>query len=243
MSVFGFNTQSSAGGDFLPIVKYDSRSGMMFRMDRNQDASGNYSTDQVEITDRFKAMVDLENIETGWIDFAAGSAPSFTMITMRELGEGVPFPDRPSPNHKNGVRFLIKLAKDCADGQPAIREMAGTSKSLLSGVEALYVAYLKDRDANKGKLPAVILEKRTPVKTGTGTKSSTNYHPTFKIVGWAPRGDLVHTPRNTQASAQNGAQTSANGAQTSANGAAPSTGAQRAAPPVSRDAISADDFG
>ena len=48
-SVFGFSTESSGGGDFLPIVKYDARAGRFFRMDRVDTGSG-FESDPVDIT-------------------------------------------------------------------------------------------------------------------------------------------------------------------------------------------------
>ena len=116
--------------------------------------------------------------------FAAGTAPDFKLVPI-----GNEFPDRPSDKHKHGVRLMIKLAKDCGGDKP-IREMAGTSKAFLSGIEAVYTQYLAEKDKHPGKLPVIVLEKTTPVRSGTGEHSSTNYQPTFKIVGWAPRGDL-----------------------------------------------------
>src|SRR3954467_13210047 len=104
---------------------------------------------------------------------------------MVRIGEALP--DRPSANHKNGVRLEIKLSKDCGGDKP-VREIAGTSRAFLSGLEPVYAEYEAEKDKHPGKLPVVVLDKTTPVKTGTGEKSSTNYHPTFKIVGWAPRG-------------------------------------------------------
>ena len=47
-----------------------------------------------------------------------------------------------------------------------------------------------EKDTHPGKLPVIVLEKTTPVRSGTGDRTSTNYQPTFKIVGWAARGDL-----------------------------------------------------
>ena len=75
--------------------------------------------------------------------------------------------------------------------------------------------------ANPGKLPVLTVEKIVPVKTGSGARSSTNYHPTFKLSGWAPRGDLVFVPKAkaVDKSAHNG------------SGAAPSTGSQTVPPP------------
>lgn len=230
MSVFGFSTEPSAGGDFLPIVKYDARAGRLFRVDRTDSGNG-FVTDAVDITASFKAIVDFENVEVGWIDFPAGSAPHFALVPM-----GSQLPDRPSLRHKNGVRFLLKLAKDCGGAKP-VREIAGTSKAFLSGVEAIFNTYQAEKAANAGKLPVIVLEKTTPIKSGSGDKQSTNYQPTFRISGWAPRGDLVFQPKGASAPAQQ--QT------TQAAGTAPSTGSTRVDPPkqAAPEMAGADDFG
>ena len=118
-NVLGFSTAPPEGGNFTPIVKYDARSGRMFRMDRIE-TNGNFANQAVDITQSFKAIVDFEIMETGWVLFAAGIAPDFKLVRI-----GNEFPDRPSEKHKHGVRLMIKLAKDCGGDKP-IREMAGT---------------------------------------------------------------------------------------------------------------------
>ena len=192
----------------------------MFRMDRIEN-NGNFANEAVDITQSFKAIVDFENMETGWMMFAAGIAPNFKVVPI-----GKEFPARPSDKHKHGVRLMIKLAKECSGDKP-IREMAGTSKAFLSGVEAVYTQYLAEKDKHPGKLPVIVLEKTTPVKTGTGERSSTNYHPTFKIVGWAPRGDLggrgCHRCRLTARP--------------------PSTGSTQVEAPKAAETVNDDDFG
>jgi hypothetical protein len=45
----GLQTESSGGGDFTPIIKFDARAGRMFRVDREQDASGSWNTENVEV--------------------------------------------------------------------------------------------------------------------------------------------------------------------------------------------------
>lgn len=228
-SVFGFSTETSQGGDFLPILKYDARAGRFFRVDRIDTGSG-FVSEAADITGSFKAVVDFDNVEVGWIDFQPGSAPSFSLVPM-----GQQMPEKPGPRHKNGVRFMVKLSKECVgpDGK-AIREVAGTSKAFLSGVEAAYLEYQKDKGKNAGKLPVLVLEKTVPIKTGSGEKSSTNYHPVFKIAGWVARGDLAPHPKANGSAAQ----------QTQANESAPATGAQAKAPPSKKAETSlADDFG
>jgi hypothetical protein len=228
MSVFGFSTEPSSGGDFLPIVKYDARAGRFFRVDRIDVGNGNYESAPSDITQQFKAIVDFENIEVGWINFIPGAQPDFRLVPM-----GQKLPDRPSTQHKNGLRFMIKLSKDIGGDKP-IREVAGTSKAFLSGIEEAYIAYRNEKDKHPGQLPVLTLEKTTPITTGSGQKSSTNYKPTFKLVGWMPRGDLVHTPRGASAPQQGAS---------AGNGAAPATGAQRAAAPPPNAGVSASDFG
>jgi hypothetical protein len=226
MSIFGFSTEPSQGGDFLPILKYDARAGRFFRVDRIDTGSG-FVGESADITAMFKAIVDFDNVEVGWIDFQPGSAPSFALVPM-----GQKLPDRPTPRHKNGVRFMVKLAKECTgpDGK-SIREVAGTSKAFLSGIEAAYVEYQKFKASNAGKLPVLTLEKTIPIKTGSGEKSSTNYHPVFRLVGWVPRGDLAPHPKANGSVQQ----------QTQANTSAPATGAATRAAPA--QASLSDDFG
>lgn len=195
MSVFGFSTEpSSGGGDFLPILKFDSRSGRLFRIDRVSDGT-NFSNESVEITSDFKAVADFENMEVGWANFTPGSPPNFALVPL-----GDPMPPRPSEQHKNAVRFMVKLAKSCAGDKP-VRELSGTAKSFLRGVEKAYEEYQAQRDVNAGKLPVIRLKTTIPVKTGTGDRASTNYQPIFEIVGWQARGDFTFQPRSAAVSA------------------------------------------
>jgi hypothetical protein len=224
-SVFGFSTESNAGGDFLPIVQYDARAGRFFRRDRVDTGNG-FENEQVDITQGIKFLADFENVEVGWILFKPTMAPDFKLVPI-----GNKLPDRPSPDHKNGLRFMLKLSKECGGDKP-IREIAGTSKAFLSGVEAVYTQYLAQKEKNAGKLPVLTVDKITPVKTGSGAQSSTNYHPVFKISGWAPRGDLVFEAKGVTPSVAS---------QTLA-ATAPSTGSTRASAPAVETA-DADDFG
>jgi hypothetical protein len=129
---------------------------------------------------------------------------------------------------------MLKLSKDCAGETSRVRELAGTSKAFLSGVEALYKDYLENKAANPGKLPIVVLEKIAAIKTG-GTKTSTNFHPTFRIIGWASRGDLTFVPKATPPT-QTPQQPLANGVPL------PSTASTRAQAPSQEDTPD-DDFG
>jgi hypothetical protein len=230
MGLLGFNTAPSGGADFIPIVKYDAKSGQLKRVDRVADTDGKFTNEDVYITKEFKALFDLDNAETGWSLFDPGRAPSWAMVPIATVDK-TGLPPQPSDKHKNAVRFTIKLANSCGGDRP-IRELAGNSSAFTSAFEELYDQYLKERGQYPGMLPAIVLEKTLAQKGAHGT----NYKPVWKIIGWAPRGDLKPLPRQ--------AQPATNGQAQATNGAAPSTGAQRVAPPQqATQTVSADDFG
>jgi hypothetical protein len=114
---------------------------------------------------------------------------------------------------------MLKLGKDSAGDKP-IREISGNHR-VPQGVEELYLAYLQAKDANPGKLP--IVTRRTPGRSSRAPASVRA--PTTSLcstISWAPRGDLVWTPKNGEAPA----------AAPSPAQAAPSTGSTVVAPPA-----------
>lgn len=174
----GLQTESGGGGDFADIIKYDARAGRMFRVDRTQGANG-WETNSVEITNGFTFVPDLDNVQVGYALFAAGVAPSFTMVPL-----GDPLPHKPSDQHKQGFKLMSKLG---ASSGGDLRELASCAKTVIGAISTLHDAYTAGKAANPGKLPVVALTGSTPVvSTGQG-KSSTNYAPVFEIVKWVDR--------------------------------------------------------
>ena len=215
----GVDYTAAEGGDNMPIIKYDSRSGRTHRIDR-VDGKDNI----VDITSKFKAVFDFENVETGFILFGTGSAPSFSVT---RLADGKPAV-RPTPDHKPGVRIMVKLHKDCGGD---VRELASVAKAFLRGIDELHNAYTAGVAQNAGKLPVVVIKETIPVVTEGGGQKSTNYSPVFEIIGWAPRpADLVYKPKHAHP---------AQGAQ-----GAPHTGSTKVGAPAAPAAAPAgDDFG
>lgn len=237
MSVFGFSTEPT-GGDFLPIIKYDARAGRIFRVDRGIDGPN-----PTDITDTFTAVFDFANIETGWMNFS-GPVPDFKLVRM-----GTVLPVRPSENHKNGIRLLLKLHPSCAGPDRPIREFSTSAKAALRGLEKLYLDY--QQQAKGDQLPIVQMKGSTPIKTGVGDRQSTNYVPKFEIVGWCPRpSDLVYIARGSSGPSQNALPltpphaaampptqvdpTWTGGNWTGGNGAPPATGSTRVQAPLER---------
>lgn len=190
MSAFnGFFDNVGGGANFLPIVKFDSRSGRISRRDRD-----NGETTEVDITKTFRAIVDFENVEIGYINFSTGGAPDFRMVRMAD-GTAV---ENPGEGYKRGVRFVVKLSKECGGD---VREFASNAAAFLDGAKRLAEAYNAGVKENPGKLPVVVLEDSVAKTTGEGARKSTNYSPVFTIVSWAKRpDDLVYTSRNSSPS-------------------------------------------
>lgn len=173
----GLSTDTS-GGDFSEIVKYDARAGRMFRIDREQGAAG-WETNSVEISNGFKAIFDMENIQVGWALFAAGVAPSFAMVPL-----GSPLPAKPSDQHKQGFKLMLKLSKEAGG---SVRELSSCAKVVINALDTLHTAYEAQKAANPGKLPIVAMTGTTPVVSQGKGQSSTNYMPVFEIVGFVDR--------------------------------------------------------
>ncbi len=164
----------NASGDFKPFVKYDARAGRMFRRDREDGEN----TD-VEITQGFAAIFDMPNIEVGWVRFAEGGAPDWSVVKI-----GQPLPARPSPEHKQGFKVDVKLAKSSGGD---LREFGSSAGCVIGALDTLHDAYSSAAESKAGKLPIVSLAGTSTVKSGQGAKTSTNYAPNFVIKSWVDR--------------------------------------------------------
>lgn len=229
----GLNYNSGGGdsGDIIPFVKYDARAGRFFRNDRTE-VNGAYSNNAVDITNSFKAVIDMENIEVGYLLFAAGSAPAFMLVKL-----GDPMPHKPADGKwKQGARLMMKLHSSCGGD---VRETSSNAAAFLKGVDDLHTDYEAQKAANPGKLPIVGLKTTVPITSGSGDKKSTNYQPVFEIVGWAPRpADLVHVAKGASQAPQTSSPSTA-------PSSAPSTGSTQVGAPAAKqlETAGADDFG
>lgn len=224
-----YSSGSGAGSsDIVPYVKYDARAGRFFRNDRTE-VNGAYSNNAVDVTSNFKAVMDLENLEVGYLKFGAGTAPEFMLVKL-----GDPIPHKPADaKFKQGMRVMMKLHKDCGGD---IRELTSNAAAFLKGFDDLHNTYEAEKGKNAGKLPVVVLKTTMPITSGSGDKKSTNYQPVFAISGWAPRpADLVHVAKQSTAA-------SAAAPQTASPATAPTTGSTPVGAPQPATA-DAEDFG
>ena len=100
----GLNTNTNA--EIVPHIRYDARAGRLFRNDREQKPDGKWESRSTDITSPAPIMLmDLAQIEVGWISFTGG-APDFHMVRF-----GEPLPQQPSKDHRQGFRIRVYAPK------------------------------------------------------------------------------------------------------------------------------------
>ena len=149
-----------SGNDFLPALKYDARVGQMILQDR-VFVDGQWAPEQRVVTDNFRAVFDLENLQRGWIEFPKGGAPKTVLVPA-----GVDPGDPPSDEHKEGLRIVVKM-DDVLGGD--VRELMSTAVTLWNAVDDLHDKYLAGVDDHPGELPVVTL-------TGTRERKTQRRH-------------------------------------------------------------------
>lgn len=181
---------SGGSGEIRPYIAYDARAGRMFRIDRTQDAAGNWTSNKVDITRVAKFVADLDQIKVGWVNFTP-TGPIKRMVTFGTE----PIPPRPDdlnaegkPAFRQGFEVLVLLAKN-AGGGPA-REFGSNAGCVIEAMDELHDAFLGAAEAKAGKLPVVALVDIVLKEVG----KSSNYKPVFQIVGWVDRPDSL--PKN-----------------------------------------------
>jgi len=226
MGFGGFFDGVGEAGSYLPIVKFDARSGRISRRDRE-----NGENHDVDITRSFKAIIDCENAEIGFINFNTGGAPQFR---MSRFADHTPVEKPTDEGFKRGVRFIVKLSKECGGD---VREFASNAGAFLDGASALDDAFTAGVKENPGKLPVVVLKDTVAKTSSGGAMKTTNYVPVFEIVSWVKRpDDLVYKPRN----APSASVASASVASGPVSSGPASTGSTKVAAPAGYDE---DDFG
>jgi len=123
-----------------------------------------------------QAVMDLENIRTGWCYIAEGTAPEWVMDgslkdrAAKPQGEG----------WKRGFKVDVFSKSMFGEDEP-VKEWATNATGATMGIQALYAEYERSRE--EGKVPVVEFVGATPTKVGKG---NTNV-PNFKIVKYVDR--------------------------------------------------------
>jgi hypothetical protein len=159
----------------LPILKYDARVGRFYSQDRVFDGS-EWVSEQHDVTDGFRGIIDLQNAEAGWMRFPKGSPPE---VVLFPVGPDTDFGDAPSKEHKLGVRLLVKLDDD----EAGLRELLSTAIGAWVGVDKLHDAFLAEAAEHPGEVPVVEFVDSVENKSPAGV----SHEPVFEIVEWVSR--------------------------------------------------------
>ena len=114
MALTGLSTQT----EFLPTVRFNAREGIFSRADRIMDSAGNYGNKLTDITDALAEqgiLIDVANIEIGWIRFEGG-----VDITTQHHSLGLPGPQAQRPP-QGGRQAGTLAAPGHSRGRPAAR--------------------------------------------------------------------------------------------------------------------------
>lgn len=167
----GFMATPVAAGDFNTYIKYDARAGRWFT---KPDGGG----ELYEVTN-MTAAVDLENIQTGWLEYVEGHGP--VKVFDPSLSEAAP---KPSDGARRGFQVLMFSEKNIG----GLREFSSTAACVIEAMNEVYDEWEAGKAANPGKVPVVKCDGCIAAKS----QKSTNYKPNLKIVSWTERpADLV----------------------------------------------------
>lgn len=160
---------NSGGGDFAPFIRFMAST-----------SSWEMSQDGGTVPFTFtQAIVDLENIRTGWGLMGEGMAPQW------QWDESIDSPDMKKPGEgewKRGLSVDVFSPKMFGEESP-VRELSSTGTGVKMGFEALYAEFEASAPSNPGKVPVVSFEGAVRQKVGKGNTSL----PTLKIIKWVDR--------------------------------------------------------
>ena len=184
----GINLEEKKGGSsFLPVLKFDAKAGDFIIVNRTPMSDGTWEKSELELKTPVKFVADFANLEVGWITFKAGAVN----FTMAKIGEKMP--DRPTPDHKQGVRLRILLKEH------GLREFALTAKNVLRAFDALHDEYINSADANSGKMPVIEVTGTETVKMQTKEGELRFKVPKWHISGWvAPFAEFAAAASETE---------------------------------------------
>jgi hypothetical protein len=163
---------SGTGRKFLPIVKFDAKSGDMMIVNREPQSDGTWEKTEIELKFPTHAVCDLANIEIGWIGYVDNK---FDYV-MAKAGEKMPA--CPSAEHKQGVRFRMFFKEH------GVREFSHTSKNVLRVIDALHTQAENDAEKNPGKMPVVTITGTDTIKMQTRQGELRFKVPAMEIAKW-----------------------------------------------------------
>jgi len=185
----GLNTETKNKGDILSIIKFDAKAGEFLVENRSPNGDGTWSRDYDELKLPIKLVMDLGDIDVGWLSFASG-APDFQMV---KVGDKVPA--QPSPEHKQAFRVKV------FNKSLGLREFSHSAKTVMRAMDDLHNQFEAERGANMGKMPVVEIPECTTVRVQTPQGELRFKAPAWKIVSWIDAPDVFTAKKEVAAAA------------------------------------------
>jgi len=185
----GLNTETKNKGDILSIIKFDAKAGEFLVENRSPNGDGTWSRDYNELKLPIKLVMDLGDIDVGWLSFASG-APDFQMV---KVGDKVPA--QPSPEHKQAFRLRV------FNKSLGLREFSHSAKTVMRAMDDLHNQFEAERGANMGKIPVVEIPECTTVRVQTPQGELRFKAPAWKIVSWIDAPDVFTAKKEVAAEA------------------------------------------
>jgi hypothetical protein len=169
--------QGSNDGDIKPRIEFDAKAGMWSRVDRSQDAAGMWNSAKTEMEKGGMFIMDLANIEVGWIAFGGGGAPDFRMVP-----NGTPVGPKPTDGHKAGFRVPVLLPRE-----ETARVFASTAKAAIGGMDEIHTLAEAAPEFRAGQVPVVKIAGRKVIETKMPQGTLRNFAPMLEIAKWVDR--------------------------------------------------------
>ena len=170
----GFGLNLNAGGDFLPIVKFDARAGRIFRIDREDTGGKTRSTSQLlrggSRLSEWRGRLGRFSVWPG-TRFRHGADRRAAAATADE---------EPRPGRAPAPHAVVERRRAARSGCAKWRRR---QRRAIGGLEAL-TTWLAGREQTRARRCVARLAGVKPVPSGGGGQKSTNYEPTFAIVKW-----------------------------------------------------------
>lgn len=183
-------SEPSSGGEFLGRINCDARTGFWTITRRIQGPDGLWTNDTTAPFQNPTFLVDFGTLEVGYMKIT--SPPAFLLVPM-----GQPIPAQPQemsearagekPRRAFQPGFRVKVMSQKTFGDAAAYYFSGSSKTLMSQVEALWAMFCASAEAAAGKVPVVSVTGSEKVMVKTPQGSNTFYAPVFQIASWADR--------------------------------------------------------
>lgn len=162
----------------MPLETLNSGGGaafIRFSAELDQWSRSSQSGDLIDISWESPVVVDIENIQLGWLKLAGGRDWIIWPDNDVKLAQTL----KPSDEYKQGFNVKFYSSK-LFDDEP-VRELSANGVGIFSFVKAVYDAC--EKDFGNGKVPAIKITKSTPTRIGKGSTKI----PNFEIVKWVDR--------------------------------------------------------